>query len=126
MTMQAGTQGALAQCRVGITSSRRGVELAALLERRGARVEVAPALAVTPCPEDAALREGDRSGAGAHGDQAGVPPRCAPVTARPRARAFPLRHDPGGGTLRDGAHGEPKLSPRDEDGRLAPCDARGR
>ena len=56
MAMRAGVQGALAGCRIGITSSRRGDELAALLERRGARVEAAPALAITPCPDDAALR----------------------------------------------------------------------
>ena len=56
MVMRAGAQGALAECRIGITSSRRGDELAALLERRGARVEAAPALAITPCPDDAALR----------------------------------------------------------------------
>lgn len=56
MTMRAGAKGALADSRIGITSSRRGDELAALLERRGARVEAAPALAITPCPDDAALR----------------------------------------------------------------------
>ena len=56
MTMRTGATGALGECRVGITSSRRGDELATLLERRGATVEVAPALAITPCPDDGALR----------------------------------------------------------------------
>jgi len=56
MTMRAGAVGALVDSRIGITSSRRGDELAALLERRGARVEAAAALAITPCPDDAALR----------------------------------------------------------------------
>lgn len=43
--------------RVGVTSARRADELCALLERRGAEVEWAPALSVDPNRIDASLRE---------------------------------------------------------------------
>lgn len=42
--------------RIGVTSARRGDELASLLERRGATVESAPALSITACPDDTQLR----------------------------------------------------------------------
>ncbi|MEV0650547.1 uroporphyrinogen-III synthase [Phytomonospora sp. NPDC050363] len=41
---------------VAVTAQRRGGELAALLERRGARVVVAPTLRIVPLPDDHALR----------------------------------------------------------------------
>ena len=45
---------------MGITSTRK-VEVTALLERRGAEVESAPAMAIDPVPDDAALRAATRS-----------------------------------------------------------------
>ena len=47
--------------RVGITSTRKVEELTALLERRGADVESAPAMAIDAVPDDAALRAATRS-----------------------------------------------------------------
>ena len=46
---------------MGITSTRKVEELTALLERRGAEVESAPAMAIDPVPDDAALRAATRS-----------------------------------------------------------------
>lgn len=45
---------------VGVTADRRRDELGALLERRGARVVIAPALRIVPLPDDAELREATR------------------------------------------------------------------
>ena len=42
--------------RVAVTSARRADELSALLERRGASVTSAPAIAMVPLPDDAELR----------------------------------------------------------------------
>jgi uroporphyrinogen-III synthase len=50
----------LAGFTVGVTADRRRDELAALLERRGARVVIAPALRIVPLPDDADLREATR------------------------------------------------------------------
>lgn len=50
----------LAGFTVGVTADRRRDELAALLERRGARVVVAPALRIVPLPDDAELRDATR------------------------------------------------------------------
>ena len=50
----------LAGFTVGVTADRRRDELAALLERRGARVVIAPALRIVPLPDDAELREATR------------------------------------------------------------------
>ena len=47
----------LAGFTVAITADRRRDELAALLERRGARVQVAPALRIVPIEDDQRLRE---------------------------------------------------------------------
>jgi uroporphyrinogen-III synthase len=49
-------EGALAGFTVGVTAERRRDELAALLERRGARVVVAPALTIVPLQDDRALQ----------------------------------------------------------------------
>jgi uroporphyrinogen-III synthase len=46
---------------VAVTADRRREELAALLERRGARVVIAPALRIMPLPDDAALRAATRA-----------------------------------------------------------------
>src|SRR5688572_19463195 len=46
----------LAGFTVAVTADRRRDELATLLERRGARVVVAPALRIMPLPDDAELR----------------------------------------------------------------------
>jgi len=48
---------ALGGYRIGITSSRRVVELTTLLERHGAVVESAPALTTLSCTEDVQLRD---------------------------------------------------------------------
>lgn len=45
---------------IGVTADRRRDELAALLERRGARVVIAPALRIVPLPDDVELREATR------------------------------------------------------------------
>ncbi|WP_027341771.1 uroporphyrinogen-III synthase [Hamadaea tsunoensis] len=45
---------------IGVTADRRRDELAALLERRGARVVIAPALRIVPLPDDAELRDATR------------------------------------------------------------------
>jgi len=45
---------------VAVTAERRKDELAALLERRGARVVLAPALRIIPLPDDEMLRETTR------------------------------------------------------------------
>src|SRR5689334_21717139 len=45
----------LARFSVGVTAARRADELAALLERRGAVVQRAPALRIVPLPDDAEL-----------------------------------------------------------------------
>src|SRR5581483_319019 len=45
---------------IGVTADRRRDELAALLERRGARVVVAPALRIVPLHDDSQLREATR------------------------------------------------------------------
>ena len=57
----AGAGRPLAGFRVGITSTRKVEELTTLLERRGAEVESAPAMAIDPVPDDAALRAATRS-----------------------------------------------------------------
>jgi uroporphyrinogen-III synthase len=46
---------------VGVTSDRRQDELAVLLERRGARVVIAPALRIAPIGDDAELRAATRT-----------------------------------------------------------------
>ncbi|RLP84978.1 uroporphyrinogen-III synthase [Micromonospora sp. BL4] len=46
---------------VGVTADRRRDELAALLERRGARVVLAPALRIVPLSDDTELREATRA-----------------------------------------------------------------
>jgi uroporphyrinogen-III synthase len=46
---------------IGVTSDRRRDELATLLERRGARVVIAPALRIVPIADDAELRAATRS-----------------------------------------------------------------
>ena len=48
----------LAGFTVGVTADRRRDELAALLERRGARVVLAPALRIVPLADDTELRDG--------------------------------------------------------------------
>ncbi|GAA1374150.1 uroporphyrinogen-III synthase [Catellatospora chokoriensis] len=50
----------LAGFTVGVTADRRRDELAALLERRGARVVIAPALRIVPLHDDSQLREATR------------------------------------------------------------------
>jgi uroporphyrinogen-III synthase len=50
----------LAGFTVGVTADRRRDELASLLERRGARVVIAPALRIVPVPDDSQLREATR------------------------------------------------------------------
>lgn len=50
----------LAGFTIGVTADRRRDELAALLERRGARVVVAPALRIVPLHDDSQLREATR------------------------------------------------------------------
>ncbi|MEV1333522.1 uroporphyrinogen-III synthase [Micromonospora costi] len=51
----------LAGFTVGVTADRRRDELAALLQRRGARVVVAPALRIVPLADDTQLREATRA-----------------------------------------------------------------
>ncbi|KXK63639.1 bifunctional uroporphyrinogen-III synthetase/response regulator domain protein [Micromonospora rosaria] len=51
----------LAGFTVGVTADRRRDELAALLERRGARVVLAPALRIVPLADDTELREATRA-----------------------------------------------------------------
>src|ERR671916_245990 len=51
----------LAGFTVGMTAARRRDELAALLERRGARVVQAPALRIVPLADDAELRAATRA-----------------------------------------------------------------
>nr|BFE76600.1 hypothetical protein GCM10020092_099010 [Actinoplanes digitatis] len=46
---------------IGVTSDRRRDELAALLESRGARVVIAPALRIVPIADDAVLRAATRA-----------------------------------------------------------------
>lgn len=55
------TTGVLAGFTVAITADRRRDELAALLERAGARVVLAPALRIVPLADDAQLRAATRS-----------------------------------------------------------------
>ncbi|MEU4564195.1 uroporphyrinogen-III synthase [Actinoplanes sp. NPDC023936] len=50
------TEGALAGFTVAVTAERRRSEMAALLERRGARVVSAPAITIIPLVDDDALR----------------------------------------------------------------------
>lgn len=50
----------LAGYTIGVTADRRRDELAALLERRGARVVIAPALRIVPLHDDSQLREATR------------------------------------------------------------------
>ncbi|MFF0151234.1 uroporphyrinogen-III synthase [Micromonospora sp. NPDC005203] len=54
-------RGELAGFTVGVTADRRRDELAALLERRGARVVIAPALRIVPLSDDTELREATRA-----------------------------------------------------------------
>jgi uroporphyrinogen-III synthase len=51
----------LAGYTVAVTADRRRDELAAMLERRGARVVLAPALRIMPLADDTALREATRA-----------------------------------------------------------------
>ena len=51
----------LAGFTIGVTADRRRDELAALLQRRGARVVLAPALRIVPLADDSALREVTRA-----------------------------------------------------------------
>ncbi|MBG6069566.1 uroporphyrinogen-III synthase [Micromonospora ureilytica] len=51
----------LAGFTIGVTADRRRDELAALLERRGARVVLAPALRIVPLSDDTELREATRA-----------------------------------------------------------------
>ncbi len=51
----------LAGFTIGVTADRRRDELAALLERRGARVVLAPALRIVPLADDTDLREATRA-----------------------------------------------------------------
>jgi len=46
---------------IGVTSDRRRDELAGLLESRGARVVIAPALRIVPIADDAELRAATRA-----------------------------------------------------------------
>ncbi|KIR63024.1 uroporphyrinogen-III synthase [Micromonospora harpali] len=50
----------LAGFTIGVTADRRRDELAALLQRRGARVVIAPALRIVPLTDDTDLREATR------------------------------------------------------------------
>jgi uroporphyrinogen-III synthase len=52
---------ALAGYTVGVTADRRRDELAGLLENRGARVVLAPALRIVPIADDAELRAATRA-----------------------------------------------------------------
>ncbi|MFI7604044.1 uroporphyrinogen-III synthase [Micromonospora sp. NPDC049366] len=54
-------RGELAGFTIGVTADRRRDELAALLERRGARVVLAPALRIVPLADDTELREATRA-----------------------------------------------------------------
>ena len=45
---------------IGVTADRRRDELSALLERRGARVVLAPALRIVPLTDDTELRNATR------------------------------------------------------------------
>lgn len=51
----------LAGFTIGVTADRRRDELAALLERRGARVVLAPALRIVPLADDTDLRDATRA-----------------------------------------------------------------
>ncbi|GIJ21490.1 uroporphyrinogen-III synthase [Micromonospora lutea] len=51
----------LAGFTIGVTADRRRDELAALLQRRGARVVLAPALRIVPLADDTELREATRA-----------------------------------------------------------------
>ena len=51
----------LAGFTIGVTADRRRDELAALLERRGARVVLAPALRIVPLADDSELRAATRA-----------------------------------------------------------------
>ncbi|RQX25059.1 uroporphyrinogen-III synthase, partial [Micromonospora chalcea] len=51
----------LAGFTIGVTADRRRDELAALLQRRGARVVLAPALRIVPLADDTDLREATRA-----------------------------------------------------------------
>ncbi|TDC81520.1 uroporphyrinogen-III synthase [Micromonospora sp. KC606] len=51
----------LAGFTIGVTADRRRDELAALLQRRGARVVLAPALRIVPLADDSDLREATRA-----------------------------------------------------------------
>ncbi|MEU5548609.1 MULTISPECIES: uroporphyrinogen-III synthase [unclassified Micromonospora] len=51
----------LAGFTIGVTADRRRDELAALLQRRGARVVLAPALRIVPLADDTELREATRT-----------------------------------------------------------------
>src|SRR5690606_1853118 len=51
----------LAGFAVGVTAARRHEELATLLERRGARVVLAPAIRLVPLADDAELLEATRA-----------------------------------------------------------------
>ncbi|MEH1012187.1 uroporphyrinogen-III synthase [Micromonospora sp. CPCC 206060] len=53
--------GELAGFTIGVTADRRRDELAALLERRGARVVLAPALRIVPLADDSELRAATRA-----------------------------------------------------------------
>jgi uroporphyrinogen-III synthase len=50
------TDGPLAGFTIGVTAERRRDEMAALLRRRGARVVIAPTIAIVPLADDTALR----------------------------------------------------------------------
>ncbi|MBX6357877.1 MAG: hypothetical protein IRZ05_18735, partial [Micromonosporaceae bacterium] len=58
---QAAIVSELAGFTVGVTADRRRDELAVLLERRGARVVIAPALRIVPLADDAELRAATRA-----------------------------------------------------------------
>ncbi|HEX8627285.1 MAG TPA: uroporphyrinogen-III synthase, partial [Catenuloplanes sp.] len=53
--------GSLAGYTIGVTADRRRDELAALLERRGARIVLAPALRIVPIADDTELRAATRA-----------------------------------------------------------------
>lgn len=56
-----GSHGPLAGFTVGVTAARRADELGALLERRGAAVQHAPALRIVPLADDAELLDATKS-----------------------------------------------------------------
>ncbi|MFF5080198.1 uroporphyrinogen-III synthase [Actinoplanes sp. NPDC000266] len=61
MTSQVANRSELSGYTVGVTSDRRRDELASLLEGRGARVVLAPALRIVPIADDAELRAATRA-----------------------------------------------------------------